>query len=193
MVVVGDFECAPRLIGRPLFAASCDRRKLMACSSGAVAAIVLPAGFARAQEVGFARAQLETVGKLCDALIPRTDTPGAVDAGCIAAAANRGSAMPAAKRQDFRAGLDDIGVLFAKSPDASWRQVAGAVKGKQAAAVLETLRAWILFDYYTSEQGATQELRYEPVPGRYDPDVRVTADTRAYSSDWIGVSMGGAR
>lgn len=48
------------------------------------------------------------------------------------------------------------------------------------------IKGLILAAYYTSEAGASQELRYELVPGRYDPDVKVGPDTRTYSSDWFG-------
>jgi hypothetical protein len=40
--------------------------------------------------------------------------------------------------------------------------------------------------YYTSEIGASQELQYQLVPGRFDPDLPVKPGDRAWSSDWIG-------
>ena len=46
----------------------------------------------------------------------------------------------------------------------------------------------ILSLYYISEPGATQELRYEHVPGVWEPSIAVTADTRGYALD---VSFGG--
>jgi len=53
-----------------------------------------------------------------------------------------------------------------------------------------TVKGLILTGYYTSEVGGSQELRFELVPGRYDPQVPVTPDTRAYSSDWTAVDFG---
>ncbi|MFM5954090.1 MAG: gluconate 2-dehydrogenase subunit 3 family protein [Novosphingobium sp.] len=53
-----------------------------------------------------------------------------------------------------------------------------------------TVKALILTGYYTSEVGGSQELRFELVPGRYDPDLPVTPQTRAYSSDWTAVDFG---
>lgn len=53
-----------------------------------------------------------------------------------------------------------------------------------------TLKGLILTGYYTSEVGASQELRFELVPGRYDPDLPVTSETRSYSSDWTAVDFG---
>ena len=52
------------------------------------------------------------------------------------------------------------------------------------------LKALILTGYYTSQIGGAQELRFEMVPGRYDPDLPLTRDYRAWSSDWIAVEFG---
>lgn len=53
-----------------------------------------------------------------------------------------------------------------------------------------TLKGLILTGYYTTEVGGAQELQFELVPGRFDPDVPVTPATRAYSSDWTAVDFG---
>ncbi len=53
-----------------------------------------------------------------------------------------------------------------------------------------TLKALLLIGYYTSEVGASQELRYDLVPARFDPDVPLQPRDRAWSSDWTGVKFG---
>ena len=53
-----------------------------------------------------------------------------------------------------------------------------------------TIKALILLGYYTSEAGGAVELRYVPVPGRWDPDLPQTPDTRAISNDWSAVDFG---
>lgn len=53
-----------------------------------------------------------------------------------------------------------------------------------------TVKGLILTGYYTSQVGGAQELRFELVPGRFDPDLPVTPETRAYSSDWTAVDFG---
>ncbi|MDQ4419301.1 gluconate 2-dehydrogenase subunit 3 family protein [Sphingobium sp. DEHP117] len=53
-----------------------------------------------------------------------------------------------------------------------------------------TIKTLILTGYYTSQAGGSQELRYEPVPGRWEPDLPVTPDTRAISNDWTAVDFG---
>lgn len=52
------------------------------------------------------------------------------------------------------------------------------------------LKGLILTGYYTSEIGGSQELRYELVPGRFDPKVPMEPGMRAFSSDWTGVEFG---
>lgn len=44
--------------------------------------------------------------------------------------------------------------------------------------------------YYTSETGASKELQYELVPGRFDPDLPVSDHARAWSSDWTAWDFG---
>ena len=44
-------------------------------------------------------------------------------------------------------------------------------------------KALVLALYYLSEAGATQELRYEHVPGAWEPSLPVTADTRGWAID----------
>lgn len=53
-----------------------------------------------------------------------------------------------------------------------------------------TIKALILTAYYTSEAGGARELRYELVPGRWDPDLPATPQTVAFSSDWTAVDFG---
>jgi hypothetical protein len=52
------------------------------------------------------------------------------------------------------------------------------------------VKGLILTGYYTSEVGGSQELRYELVPGRYDPAVPLAPGDRAWSSDWTAVEFG---
>lgn len=53
-----------------------------------------------------------------------------------------------------------------------------------------TVKALILNGFYTSELGGSQELQFNLVPGNYEPDVPVTPQTRAFSSDWTAVDFG---
>lgn len=81
--------------------------------------------------------------------------------------------LPPDKRRDKLAALDTA-----------------AYGNEPAAAPWRAIKALILTGYYTSEVGGSRELNYELVPGRFDPKVPVTPDTRAYSSDWTAVDFG---
>lgn len=52
------------------------------------------------------------------------------------------------------------------------------------------IKGLILTGYYTTEVGGSRELRYELVPGRFDPNLSIDADHRAWSSDWTAVEFG---
>lgn len=52
------------------------------------------------------------------------------------------------------------------------------------------IKGLILTGYYTTETGGSRELRYELVPGRFDPDLPIDAGHRAWSSDWTAVEFG---
>jgi hypothetical protein len=52
------------------------------------------------------------------------------------------------------------------------------------------IKALILTGYYTSQVGASRELQYELVPGRYDPDLPLPVNNRSWSSDWTAVDFG---
>lgn len=140
--------------------------------------------------------QAELVATLAEYIIPTTDTPGAraarVDAFIDALLAD---IFTAEERQRFLAGLADV--------DERARVAAGTTflgcTARQQVAVLEALERpaqpvgegqaaffpWLkeltLVGYYTSEIGASQELLYVHVAGRYDGDVPYERVGRAYS------------
>lgn len=53
-----------------------------------------------------------------------------------------------------------------------------------------TIKGLILTGYYTSEIGGSKELRYELVPGRWEPNRALAPTDRAFSSDWTAVDFG---
>jgi len=101
------------------------------------------------------------------------DYPGWLENALAVRASGNFMAAPAAMRSAALAGIDaeafEPGVKFHP-----WR----------------TLKALILTGYYTSQTGGAEELRYEPVPGRWEPDLPQDAWTRAISNDWTAVDFG---
>jgi hypothetical protein len=132
--------------------------------------------------------QNETVATIAELIIPKTDTPGARDAGVPAfidvMLADWGDDD---QRQMFTTGLANVDE---RSRAAFGKDFVGCVAWQQTEILkdldyeLARLRdtkadtsknffqamKWLtLTGYYTSEVGATSELHYRVVPGRYEP------------------------
>ncbi len=149
--------------------------------------------------------QGELLATLAEIIIPATDTPGARAArvdyyidGLLA------DVFTVVEREQFLAGLNDVdararathGVVFVEATPE--RRVALmqilADEGKAApprprrrrgrsepGAFFPWLKELTVVGYYTSEIGATQELKYVHVAGKYDGDVPYRTVGRAYS------------
>jgi hypothetical protein len=154
------------------------------------------------------RHQRELLATLTELIIPATDTPGAraarVDAfidGLLA------DIFTAEERDRFVAGLADVdtraraahGVTFLETtpeqqvalltamqadahPQSEQRRPRSRSRSRsQPRPFFTWLKELTLVGYYTSEIGASQELRYVHVAGRYDGDVPYRQIGRAYS------------
>jgi hypothetical protein len=141
--------------------------------------------------------QDELLATLVEIIIPATDTPGAraarVDAfidGLLA------DIYTAEERDRFLAGLADVdararaahGVPFLETtPEqqvavlSAMEQEARQTASRQSRPFFSWLKELTLTGYYTSEIGASQELRYLHVSGYYDGDVPYEQVGRAYS------------
>jgi hypothetical protein len=203
--------------------ADLNRRQLIG-SSLLIAAVMGGAGalWARVQreETGEATDRERAVLRIVsDLVIPRTDTPGAVDVGVpafVELALNHGlegSRPPASSaaitqgvpRRDQQGGLFVLARLadrldagapgkFTEAPadkQLHALQALDADFGKDGADPDWTIvKRLILIGYYTSEPGGSVELNYELVPGRWDADLPLSPDRKAYSSDWTAVEFG---
>lgn len=144
--------------------------------------------------------QVETVAALADTIIPPTDTPGA-----RAANAHRfidamvGEGFLADDRNRFLGGLSDFmqrvqdthQVPFPDlEPPRQMEEVAAMdaatfgpeapLPDLEAPSFYQMLKELVLAGYYTSEIGATQELKYNVVPGYYDGNVPFEEIGRAW-------------
>lgn len=125
---------------------------------------------------------------VADALMPRTDTPGAVDAGVPdlfdalltnwAAPATRTAVLAALNAIDAAAGPRGFVALPAKERTTL---LAAHDAAHFAEPAYNRLRELLLVLYYCSEPGATVELRYEHAPGAYEPSLPITPQTRTWA------------
>ena len=124
--------------------------------------------------------QGSTLSAAAERILPRTDTPGAIDVG-VPSFIDRfyGEFMNPGERELLGSALDEIeraaraehGVSFAALPgadqDAVLRSIATVQQGQDPSA-FGHLRAVTVLGYFTSEQVGRHVLHYDPVPGAYD-------------------------
>jgi hypothetical protein len=159
------------------------------------------------------RAERALLDAVCELVIPATDTPGAKDVRVpefvlLAVQHRLAGAEPGAVERlgvelDRRAGRAFLGLRASRRPvvledldteaytprglehalDAPARP--GLAAGRDLAD-WRAVKSLVLLGYYTSEPGATRELRYEFVPGRFDADIPFPPDGRGLMNDWWG-------
>lgn len=143
----------------------------------------------------FPAARRNTLAALCELIIPKTDTPGAVEAGVPAFVEDMYAHwMLPAERKTLLAGLADLDAAAAKAhakgfaacsvaqQAALFSAARGAAAGYQSrgygarmadpgAPFFFKMRDLVTLGYFTSEAGVNAELAYVPVPGRWEGDV----------------------
>jgi hypothetical protein len=125
-------------------------------------------------------AQRALVSAAAERILPRTDTPGAIDVG-VPAFIDRfyGEFMSPAERELLVSALDAIeqgataahkatfAALPAAQQDAVLKGVATAQQGRDPSP-FGHLRSVTVLGYFTSEEVGKRVLHYDPVPGAYD-------------------------
>ena len=140
--------------------------------------------------------QFTTVGRFADVIIPRTDTPGAIDAGVPSFVDQMLSTWFAADERDaFLLQLERLdaeaerrfGVAFAAADDSSCERLISEIAVAADAGAPSELNLFFrkmkeltLVGYYTSEVGATQELRRMPM-SEWKADVPYDSIGRAWT------------
>ena len=142
----------------------------------------LPRDMRRRQQTLLDPQQLALLAEVGELIIPTTDTPGAKAAGvhhfinhqlvyCF-------SKSDQARHLKYLARLaniarEQLGHEFIVAPPAQQIALLNAMEKGTAPFTQEdrhffkSLKALVIFGYYTSEIGATQELGYQPVPGGF--------------------------
>ncbi len=146
-----------------------------------------------AKKLFFKPAQFAILDAVTETIMPRTDTPGARDVKVAKRLETLMTSWASPQtRTDFTRILTEIDTaakgIAALSPAKQLEVVAAYDKGKAADPAFRKFKNLVFALYYLSEPGATQELRYEHVPGAWEPSIPVTADTRGYAVD---VNFGG--
>ena len=116
-----------------------------------IAALAAPA--AQAESAFLNPAELAFLTALADTIIPRTDTPGASDAGAPAAIERRLAANPQLAER-FRAGMKSFDGFPALTPD----QRIEFLTARQEDPFFQLIKGMTVDAYYTSKEGLAGEL-----------------------------------
>lgn len=136
----------------------------------------------------YTASEMALVSRLSDLIIPRTETPGALDVNVSgyldvlmsdwASSETRSTHREAL--QMIAARLDSATGNFQTAADAEATQAlteldAAAFADRNNLSGYRSLKGYITQAYFASEAGALQELKWVAVPGRWDPSVTITA------------------
>ncbi len=142
--------------------------------------------------------QFTLLSRIVDLMIPATDTPGALAAG-VHRFIDMMLAEYAAKdtRETLLEGLNEVHTASMAGQDRDFLELTSAEQFDILATVDEQafsdasrsesyrlLKSMILFGYYTSEPGASVELRFNPIPGTTPGCVPVDTFDRAPFKSW---------
>ncbi|MEO6359846.1 MAG: gluconate 2-dehydrogenase subunit 3 family protein [Sphingomicrobium sp.] len=135
----------------------------------------------------FSPAQMAVLTQVADIIVPRTDTPGAKDAGVPKAFDDLMRNWASAQHQaEFNGLIDEFaGTGIMKLPAAKRVELMRRLDAEKLTAADPTytrFKELILTLYYLSEAGATKELRYELIPGKWEPWIEIKADARAWAA-----------
>jgi hypothetical protein len=183
--------------------------KIMAATLGS--SVALPQSvFARIGETYqesdltfFRPAQREQVAMLAEAIIPKTDTPGAIDAGvpgwievivkdCLEpvdqkiiteglAAIMRRCAKDHGKSLDQLSPDEQVAFLTAYDKEEKEKQSPNRTKVDPKKTFLQQFKELTKFCYVNSEVGATQAFNFLLVPAKWVPDMPLEPGMKAYS------------
>jgi glucoside 3-dehydrogenase (cytochrome c) hitch-hiker subunit len=130
--------------------------------------------------------QSRSIAAIAELIIPETDTPGAIEAGVPEFIELMLSDWYTGDER--RPTIDGIEKLDAHSREFSQRVFADAdptlqhelLSATQDSDFFRQIKSLTVYGYYSSEIGATAELRFDPAPGRY-----TTIDFAEVGRQWV--------
>lgn len=132
--------------------------------------------------------QRKTISSLAELIIPETDTPGAIAAGVPQFIELMLSDWyTAEERQPFMDGLTGLDAVCAIESgqtfaDCTVEQQTLALQATEGSDFFKLAKELTVLGYYTSEIGASVELRFIPVPGVYIGDYDYSDNERQWTN-----------
>ncbi len=153
--------------------------------AGALRAQAMPAGAAASPRYLDAR-QFPTVAAAAERILPRTDTPGALDVGVPAYIdLMYGEYLTGDERFLFATGLKGIESLSRARHGQTFAALTPAQQDEVLKAIADTPAGWertffvllkelTVTGYFTAETVGKTVLHYDPVPGRYEACIPIS-------------------
>ena len=141
--------------------------------------------------------EMTLLSTVADHILPRTETPGAVDAGVPGVIdALLADWADAPYREKWRTGLEDLAHQLQGDAGEQFHRISDDLRAKKLGALdanayeapadevafYPELKYTVCTAYYMSKPGATEELRYQRMPGRWAPCIPFEAGDRAWLS-----------
>ena len=144
----------------------------------------------------FSEHELTVLYSLCETILPRTDTPSAVEVGCHEFVPHQLQHCHSEKQQEDCTNIINTvdtyayrqwGKTFPLLTPQQQQQLLTKVEIDDESSDIQKeqfsfLKALIVFGYFTSEVGATQALNYQAVPGGFIGSIPANADTKSWGS-----------
>ena len=137
----------------------------------------------------FSAGQQKLIANLADVIIPTTDTPGAKTAGVDQFIGYViGHCTAPIQQETFQKGLQQtdsfsqvaFGKSFSELDNSQRIEIVNQLTQREKPFFLN-LRELTIVGYFTSEIGATKALEYLPVPGRFQGDIPLKSDQKAWA------------
>jgi hypothetical protein len=144
----------------------------------------------------FSEHELTVLYSLCETILPKTDTPSAVEAGCHELVPHQLQHCHTKQQQDDCIQIintvdmyanKEFGKTFPLLPPKQQQQLLSNIESDGVSTDIQKeqfkfLKALIVFGYFTSEVGATQALNYQAVPGGFIGSIPANSNTKSWGS-----------
>jgi ABC-type uncharacterized transport system auxiliary subunit len=143
----------------------------------------------------FSEHELTVLYSLCETILPKTDTPSAVEVGCHEFVPHQLQHCHSKQQQDDCIQIlntvdihanNKFGKTFVLLQPQQQQQLLVDIESDKVSTDIEKgqfrfLKALIVFGYFTSEVGVTKALNYQPVPGGFIGSIPANSDTKSWS------------
>nr|WP_136252825.1 gluconate 2-dehydrogenase subunit 3 family protein [Ningiella ruwaisensis] len=144
----------------------------------------------------FTQAQMQTLRDICDTILPATDTKSGAEVDCHGFVDHQLVQCHSEAQQQMCVSAVELvernaqsahSKAFTELRSEQQTKILRDIEALQSATGDEKgqfkfLKSLIVFGYFTSEEGVTKALSFQPYPGGFKGSIPVNADTKAWGS-----------